>query len=223
MQVKTPIRLQQSRVRKYSPFFVIPLMILWMNYLSDVLIWLKWIKEPLGPFHPLEMSILIVIAPYLAILWVLDRRDRAHLRENGFSVCVRCQYPLRALPVVGQCPECGEMYDAIAFRHALRARYSPSRWRVINVSVLPQHRLQIRMDDGTLGRGQPIAQGVVDLSKIVGHGLFESWQDDSYFAKVRIDQHTGALVWPNGIVLCPETLHEEITSQWRINQELIRG
>ncbi len=50
--------------------------------------------------------------------------------------------------------------------------------------------------------------GTVDLSDMVGEGVFTVWEDPAEFAKVGIDPVTHMLAWPGGIDLCPDSLYE---------------
>lgn len=53
----------------------------------------------------------------------------------------------------------------------------------------------------------------MDLSDLVGKGVFESWEDRSEFERASIDDETGTLTWPGGIDLCPHSLYQEVTGQ----------
>jgi hypothetical protein len=75
--------------------------------------------------------------------------------------------------------------------------------RIISATPLPGHRLRLRFEDGV--------EGTVDLSDLVGKGVFAPWTNEKAFAAVAIDRATGTVTWPGGIDLCPDTLHEEIT------------
>ena len=60
----------------------------------------------------------------------------------------------------------------------------------------------LRYDDGT--------EGVVDLSDMVGSGVFEAWEDDAFFDTVHVADH-GAIAWDETIELCPVALYLEIS------------
>jgi len=77
--------------------------------------------------------------------------------------------------------------------------------RIVEAKPLPNYRLFIRFEDG--------AKGEVDLSSMVGNGVFMSWKDQSVFSKVSIDSTTGTVVWPGGIDLCPDTLYSDVTGR----------
>ncbi len=75
--------------------------------------------------------------------------------------------------------------------------------KVITVKALANYKVRIRFSDGT--------EGVIDLSDMVGKGVFSTWKDPKQFAQVFIDPETHTLAWPGGIDLCPDTLYEEVT------------
>ena len=75
--------------------------------------------------------------------------------------------------------------------------------RITEAQARRNYRLFVRFDDG--------ATGEVDLSDLVGKGVFASWQDPSVFGKVAIDADTGTVCWPGGIDLCPENLYHDVT------------
>jgi hypothetical protein len=77
--------------------------------------------------------------------------------------------------------------------------------RVIHAIALDGYRLQLRFSDG--------AEGEVDLSDLVGGGVFAAWRDPDFFAQVGIDEVAGTVCWPGGIDLCPDTLYAEIAGQ----------
>jgi hypothetical protein len=41
--------------------------------------------------------------------------------------------------------------------------------------------------------------------------VFEPLKDPSYFARVRVDQELGSVVWPNGADLDPDVLYCRVT------------
>ncbi len=76
--------------------------------------------------------------------------------------------------------------------------------RIVKVRPMPDYRLEIAFNDGT--------EGIVDVSYLVGKGIFEAWQEKSFFEKVVIADD-GSLFWSNGIDLCPDALYLKITGQ----------
>jgi uncharacterized protein DUF2442 len=76
-------------------------------------------------------------------------------------------------------------------------------WRVHAVSVLPDYRLSVTCNDGTVG--------VVDMSRLIVSeqaGIYAALKDERIFNQVYVD--LGAITWPNGVDIDPEWMHEEI-------------
>ena len=82
----------------------------------------------------------------------------------------------------------------------------------IEVRALPGYKLHIRYADG--------ATGEVDLSHLVGKGVFSLWNDPHEFEKVRIASG-GGIAWGENIELCPDSLFMEITG--KSPQEVFSG
>jgi hypothetical protein len=74
--------------------------------------------------------------------------------------------------------------------------------RPIDVRPEAGYRLWLRYDDG--------AEGTVDLSDLVGRGVFEAWKDPRVFEGVKLTAH-GALEWPGGLDLCPDAIYLRLT------------
>ncbi|MHB9035053.1 MAG: DUF2442 domain-containing protein [Armatimonadota bacterium] len=79
--------------------------------------------------------------------------------------------------------------------------------RVTSVEPVDNCKIRVSFSDGL--------QGIVDLSEIIGRGVFESLKDPSEFAKVYVDEITHTVAWPGGIDLCPDSLHHEIAQKQR--------
>lgn len=74
-------------------------------------------------------------------------------------------------------------------------------YSITGVTVLGHYRLRLLFEDGTVGD--------VDLSHLAQRsGVFEPLKDPDYFRQVHVDPEGGTVVWPNGVDLAPETLHE---------------
>ena len=58
----------------------------------------------------------------------------------------------------------------------------------------------------------PGEAGVVDLSGLVGKGVFAIWYDRRIFEQVRIGSF-GELVWGDQIDLCPDALYLKATGK----------
>jgi hypothetical protein len=76
--------------------------------------------------------------------------------------------------------------------------------KITEFKVLPGYRLELVFDDGVCG--------VVDLSDLVGEGVFSSWRDRHFFEQVRIGSF-GELVWGDNIDLCPDSLYFRATGK----------
>lgn len=76
--------------------------------------------------------------------------------------------------------------------------------RIHEVKLLDGYRLDLTFDDGT--------HSPVDLSYLVGKGVFSAWNDRRVFAGVRIGP-SGELIWDNEIDLCPDALYLKVTGR----------
>ena len=76
--------------------------------------------------------------------------------------------------------------------------------KIVKVEVLQDYRLEVTFDDGV--------RGVVDLSSLVGRGVFALWLDYGAFAAVRIGS-SGELAWGDQIDLCPDSLYLKVTGK----------
>jgi hypothetical protein len=77
-------------------------------------------------------------------------------------------------------------------------------YRIERAEARTGYRLWVRFSDGT--------EGEVDLSGLVGKGVFDAWRDPSVFESVRVDQEAGTVVWPGDIDLAPDALYKDISS-----------
>ena len=71
--------------------------------------------------------------------------------------------------------------------------------RVSEVTVLDRKRLRLRFDNGE--------QGIYDCSGLLGFGVFQELQDETYFRQARVLD--GTVVWPHEQDICPDTLYVE--------------
>ena len=76
--------------------------------------------------------------------------------------------------------------------------------KITRVNVLKSYRLEVDFDDGV--------SGMVDLSELVGKGVFALWSDPHVFEQVRIGSF-GELVWGDKIDLCPDSLYLKATGK----------
>lgn len=65
-------------------------------------------------------------------------------------------------------------------------------------------KLWLRFSDG--------AEGVVDLSRLAGRGVFRCWDAADTFEAVRVAEH-GAVVWGDDLELCPDALYLQVTGK----------
>jgi hypothetical protein len=75
-------------------------------------------------------------------------------------------------------------------------------YRIVAAKALPNYRLWIRFEDGT--------EGEVNLSDLVGKGVFRRWEDAREFAKVYVDPETETVAWPGDLDLAPDALYRDI-------------
>jgi len=75
-------------------------------------------------------------------------------------------------------------------------------YRIVEVEARSGYRIWIRFEDGVVGE--------VDLSDLVGKGVFRRWQDEDEFRKVHIDAETGTVAWPGQIDLAPDALYRDL-------------
>ena len=76
-------------------------------------------------------------------------------------------------------------------------------WRVTNVDVLPNYRLQVRFVDGL--------EGIVDMSALIRStraGVFAALANKDLFQQASIEY--GAVTWPGHLDLAPDAMHHHI-------------
>ncbi len=101
--------------------------------------------------------------------------------------------------------------ETITEAHQAAGVIPAAPWRLRALSVLPEWRLAVTFNDGLTG--------IVDVSALVhgpDAGVFEALRDYDFFKRVYLD--CGAVTWPNGADLAPDTMHKEIRrcGEWRI-------
>ena len=77
-------------------------------------------------------------------------------------------------------------------------------FKLVEVKALPDYRLWIRYENGI--------EGEVDLSHLVGRGVFKAWEDQEVFQPVHVSP-SGAPSWGDDIDLCPDALYLQITGE----------
>ena len=73
-------------------------------------------------------------------------------------------------------------------------------WNVKIVKPLPDYRIYVEVEDGR--------KGVFDVRPYLDHGVFRELRDLQYFTRVGIVP--GAVTWPHGQDIAPETLLSEM-------------
>jgi hypothetical protein len=76
--------------------------------------------------------------------------------------------------------------------------------KVVAVKVLKDYKLDLVFADGK--------RGVVDVSHLVGKGVFALWNDYRAFRDVRMGT-SGELTWDEEVDLCPDALYMKATRQ----------
>lgn len=76
--------------------------------------------------------------------------------------------------------------------------------KVVAVKVLEDYKLDLVFADGK--------RGIVDLSRLVGKGVFALWGDYRVFRDVRVGT-SGELTWGEEVDLCPDALYMQATGQ----------
>lgn len=76
--------------------------------------------------------------------------------------------------------------------------------RIKKVKVLKDYKIALEFTDG--------AKGTVDLSDLVGQGVFQLWEDYEVFGQVRIGD-SGELIWSEHVDLCPDWLYMRMTGK----------
>jgi hypothetical protein len=79
--------------------------------------------------------------------------------------------------------------------------------RIKSAHVVEGYRVWIEFEDG--------AAGEVDLTELVGKGVFTGWRDPAEFQKLFIDTESGTLAWRGGIDLAPDALYRDVAGALR--------
>ena len=73
---------------------------------------------------------------------------------------------------------------------------------IIEVKPLSNYRVWIKFSDGV--------EGTVNLSELVGEGVFKAWEDIEFFNSVYVDPESHTIAWEGGIDLCPDNLYAKV-------------
>ncbi len=77
-------------------------------------------------------------------------------------------------------------------------------FKIVEAKPLADYRLWVRFEDGV--------EGEIDLSQLVGKGVFTLWDDAQAFQKVRIGE-CGQLAWDEQIELCPDAVYMQVSGK----------
>ena len=76
--------------------------------------------------------------------------------------------------------------------------------RAIEVKPRAGYRIWLRYSDGVSGE--------IDLSDLVGQGVFRAWNERGSFDKVYVAPH-GSIAWSPDIEICPDALYVDLTGK----------
>ncbi|MCE5325775.1 MAG: DUF2442 domain-containing protein [Planctomycetaceae bacterium] len=76
--------------------------------------------------------------------------------------------------------------------------------KIVEVEAMENYRLRLTFQDGLVA--------TVDLSDLVGKGVFELWNDYGQFREVSIGP-SGELVWGQEVDLCADALYLRATGK----------
>jgi hypothetical protein len=77
-------------------------------------------------------------------------------------------------------------------------------FKPMQVKALPSYRIWVKYADGV--------EGEVDLSHLVGKGVFALWNDYVAFEKVHVGEG-GAIAWSDELDICPDNVYMAITGK----------
>lgn len=73
-------------------------------------------------------------------------------------------------------------------------------YRVVGCEITGPYTLRITFDDGIVRE--------INFKPVLAGPVYGALQDEELFKQVSIDAEVHTLVWPNGVDVDPETLHE---------------
>lgn len=76
--------------------------------------------------------------------------------------------------------------------------------KILNINPLPNYKLHIKYNDGV--------EGDLDLSNLVGKGVFEKFDDINYFKNVKIGQF-GEPCWNDELDIDPTSAYLDVTGK----------
>ena len=79
-------------------------------------------------------------------------------------------------------------------------------FKPLSIRATQNYHIYIRFSDGE--------EGEVDISDLVGQGVFKAWEDYSFFEKIHIGPGR-QIRWSEEIELCPDTIYMMLTGKTR--------
>ena len=76
--------------------------------------------------------------------------------------------------------------------------------RAVKVKAQDDYRIWLQYSDGVSGE--------IDLSDLVGRGVFRAWNDRAFFDRVYVSPH-GSIAWSSDIEICPDALYIDLMGQ----------
>jgi len=76
--------------------------------------------------------------------------------------------------------------------------------RILSARILPDYKIWIQYSDGV--------EGQIDLSYLVGKGIFSAWEDKEVFQNFRV-VNGRSVAWTDEMDLCADALYLEMTGK----------
>ena len=76
--------------------------------------------------------------------------------------------------------------------------------KLLHVTPQAGYKLHLEYDDGTVGD--------VDVSDLIGKGVFKALTDTAVFESVTVGEH-GEVCWSDDLELCPDSLYLQMTGK----------
>jgi len=76
-------------------------------------------------------------------------------------------------------------------------------YTIVDAQPLKGYRLLLRFSDGLAGQ--------VNVSRLVGKGVFKAWKKPGFFEKVYLD--LGTVCWPGNLDMAPDALYQRVLKQ----------
>jgi hypothetical protein len=73
---------------------------------------------------------------------------------------------------------------------------------VIEAKIIKDYTIKVVFDD--------LKNGIIDLRKYLGKGIFKELLDKKKFRQMKVDAELGTICWPNGADIAPDRLYSEI-------------